>query len=208
MPEQPWLSIVLPTSARRHAELFRTLESIQQQKVAGVEVVVVADTYATTDRARFDLLRDEVVDLRAGTRWLEHDGGLNCWGQPQRSFGARQSRGDWVAFTQDDNILAQNAINTIALALKQEPRKRPLFFRVLTAWREPVWRTPHLVISNIDADCLVLPHAIAEQVTWGLRYEGDFDAAVQASSLAGGDVGWRDETIAIARPDLEHVWWQ
>jgi len=203
----PWLSIVLPTSARRHAELFRTLASIQQQKQLDVEVLVVADVHGATDRARFDLLREEIAGLRTGVQWLEHDGGVNCYGQPQRSFGSRQAKGEWVAFSQDDNILARGAVNTIWLALCQERKKRPLFFRVLTPWREQVWRTPQLVLSNIDADCLVLPRDIAQRVTWGLRYEGDFDAAVEASKLARGDVGWRDEEIAIARPEQEHIWW-
>ena len=204
----PWLSVVIPTSARRQAEMFRTLESIRQQ--AGgerPEVLVVADTYGATDRQRFDHLHEEIAGLAFGISWLEHDGGINCYGQPQRSFGARMAKGDWVAFSQDDNILSQGALNTIWLALCQEPRRRPLFFRVVTPWRDFVWRTPQLVQANIDADCLVLPREIAQNVTWGLRYEGDFDAAVHAAQLAQGDVGWRDETIAIARPDQEHVWW-
>jgi hypothetical protein len=204
----PWLSVVLPTAARRHADLHRTLRSITEQLDPSVEVVLVADTHGATDRQRFDVLRDEVESLGLAVRWLEHDGGVNCYGQPQRSFGARQAHGEWVAFSQDDNILAEHAFRKIWMALCQEPHKRPLFFRAITPWRDFVWRTPQLVIANIDADCLVFPRAIAQQVTWGLRYEGDFDAAVHAAQLAEGDIGWRDETIAIARPDQEHVWWQ
>jgi len=90
----------------------------------------------------------------------------------------------------------------------QSPHKRPLFFRVLTPWRESIWREQSLYQSNIDADCLVFPRDVARQVTWGLRYEGDFDAAVAAMQLAQGDVGWCEEQIALARPDQEHVWWQ
>ena len=204
---KPWLSIVLPTSARRHPELFRTLESIDKQWHDGVETLVVADTFAVSDPARFDVLRGAIGDLQLGAQWLEHDGGVNCYGQPQRGYGARQAAGEWVAFSQDDNILAEGAITRIWLALAQEPHKRPLFFRVLTPWRATVWNTPQLVLANIDADCLVLPKEIAREVTWGLRYEGDFDAAVDAARLADGDIGWRDETIAIARPDREHLWW-
>jgi hypothetical protein len=202
----PWLSIVLPTAARRHAELFRTLESIRQQSQDSIEVLVVADKFGAGDRQRFDLLQPEVEAF--GVRWLEHDGGINCYGQPQRTFGGQRASGEWVAYTQDDNILAKDALKTISLALHQEVHKRPLFFRVTTPWRDFVWKTPQLVLSNIDADCLVLPREIAAAVRWGLRYEGDFDAAVEASTLANGDVAWRDETIAIARPDQEHIWWQ
>jgi hypothetical protein len=76
-----------------------------------------------------------------------------------------------------------------------------------TYWRETVWRAPSLQMGNIDADCLVLPQHVASEITWGLRYEGDFDAAVAVMQRADGDVGWREEMIAIARPDQEHVWW-
>lgn len=203
---QPWLSIVVPTSARRHPELFRTLASIEHQLNGyAVEVLVVADTHGATDRERFLTLRDQ---LPSGVRWFEHDGGVNCYGQPQRTFGARQASGEWVAFSQDDNILAQGAIDAIWLALCQEPHKRPLFFRIQTWWGATVWSSPQLVLGNIDADCLVFPRAIAQQVSWGLRYEGDYDAAVQAAQLAQGDVDWREETIAIARPDGAQLWWE
>jgi hypothetical protein len=142
-----------------------------------------------------------------GVRWLEHDGGVNCYGQPQRTHGARVARGDWVAFTQDDNILAAGAIATIRQAIDQQDHPHPLFFRVLTPWRQLVWETAAVALGNIDADCLVLPRAIAQQTLWGLRYEGDYDAAVEVQRLSAGDIDWRPETIAIARPDPEHVWW-
>jgi hypothetical protein len=203
----PWLSIVIPTAGQQHAGLKRTLDSIRYQPATGdVEVLVVADTHALPGGI-FDRLRDEVADAYVGQRWLEHDGGIHCYGQPQRSFGARQARGEWVAFSQDDNILAEDALSAIWTALVQEPRERPLFFRMQTYWRETVWRAPSLQMGNIDADCLVLPQHVASEITWGLRYEGDFDAAVAVMQRADGDVGWREEMIAIARPDQEHVWW-
>jgi hypothetical protein len=48
---------------------------------------------------------------------------------------------------------------------------------------------------------------MAHEVTWGLRYEGDFDAARQAHELARGDVGWIDEVVAIARATDTDYWW-
>jgi len=201
-----WLSIVIPTAGSRPDGLLRTLDSIHfQSGAAAIEVLVVADTNALDDRGHFDLLRAAYARYGRAWRWLEHDGGLHCYGQPQRSFGARQASGEWVAFSQDDNILAPHALSSIWLAVCQEPRPRPLFFRTLTFWGELVWRERTLELGNIDADCLVLPREVAAQVTWGLRYEGDFDAASDAARLSGGDVGWREETIAIARP--ESVWW-
>lgn len=199
---QPWLSIVIPTAGQRREGLLRTLDSIRAQRAPDVEVLVVADTFSLPNRAALDQLRDEV---RAN--WLEFDAGLHCYGQPQRTFGAQHATGEWVAFSQDDNILAADALSAVWFEVCNSPRKRPLFFKVLTPWRAHVWAEPQLYESNIDADCLVLPQVLARDVTWGLRYQGDFDAAVEAMQRAQGDVGWCEEQIAIARPGVEHIWW-
>jgi hypothetical protein len=203
----PWLSLVIPTAGQRPEGLCRTLESVHHQPSAvrdGVELLGVADTHALVDRTRFDRLQAELGPCR----WLEHDAGVHCYGQPQRTFGAQQALGEWVGFSQDDNILSADALTAVWFEVCQSPHKRPLFFKVLTPWREQIWRERSLYQSNIDADCLVLPRDLARGVTWGLRYEGDFDAAVSATHRAQGDVGWCEEQIALARPDAEHVWWQ
>lgn len=202
---KPWLSLVVPTAGQRRDGLLRTLESVrQQQQGDSVEVLVVADTFQLQDPYPLEVLESDVRSCHA--RWLEHDGGLHCVGHPQRTYGARQAHGDWVAFSQDDNILAQDALSAIWQAACAQPHQRPLFFRARMYWGQTVWYEPRLALGNIDADCLVLPRAIARETTWGLRYEGDFDAAVAAHTLAGGDVDWREELIALGRP--AGVWWE
>jgi hypothetical protein len=182
-----------------------TLESIRAQPEAeGVEVLVVADTFGGQTPALLES-RPHVEDL--GYRWLEHDAGRHCVGQPQRTYGAQMSTAPFVWFTQDDNIAAEEAFASIECAIDAQPRIRPLFFRFLSHWRQTIWRDPVLQLGNIDADCLVFPRAIAHEVHWGLRYEGDYDAAQQAYQLVGGDVGWCDEVVSISRPDPEHCWW-
>jgi len=203
-----WLSVVIPTAAQRHDGLMRTLDSIRwQPHFQGVEVLVVADTHGLQDRLNLDILRDQVEGYRGQYRWFEHDAGLHCYGQPQRTFGAQQAAGEWVAFSQDDNILAAGALSAVWMSVSTSPRKRPLFFKVLTPWRGEVWAERELRLGNIDADCLVLPRELAREITWGLRYEGDFDAAVAAMQRTSGDVGWCEERIAIARPEAGDVWW-
>ena len=204
---KPWLSIVIPTAGQRTSGLVRTLQSIDRQPHAeDVEVLIVADTHGVSERYPFSNLRSAITEF-FDCHWLEYDGGLHCFGQPQRNYGARQALGDWVGFSQDDNILAEGALDAVWAAVSLSP-PRPLFFRVLTPWREEVWAEPRLWQGNIDADCLVLPRELAQRVTWGARYEGDFDAALDAMVLTGGNVGWREERIAIARPEQEHIWWE
>jgi hypothetical protein len=200
----PWLTVVIPTVGRDSLQM--TLDAIAAQpESAGLEVLVVADTFGgRTDQLKQARARVEL----AGYTWLEHDAGLHCVGQPQRTFGARQAHAPWVWFGQDDNVPAQDSLASIELAIDQQKHPRPLFFRMHTHWGVEIWSTPQLALGNIDADCLVFPRAIAKQVDWGLRYEGDYDAASRAFELTDGDVGWIDQVVSIARPQPGQFWWR
>ena len=200
----PWLSVVIPTIGR--PTLRRTLESLRvQPECEGVEVLVVADTFggapATLEETRADV-------LERGFTMLEHDGGQHCYGQPQRTHGARTAKAPYVWFSQDDNIAAPDSLAAIGAAIDSQSAPRPLFFRFRAFWGEIIWRAPFLDLGNIDADCLVFPRHIAQSVEWGLRYEGDYDAARAAYDLSLGNVAWRDEIVAIARPRNGPMWWE
>jgi len=200
----PWLSVVIPTIGRDSLQM--TFDALgAQPECAGVEVLVVADTYGgNTDELTRARLRTEL----AGFNWLEHDAGFHCVGQPQRTHGARQAHAPWIWFGQDDNVPAKDSLALIEQTIDAQEHARPLFFRMRTFWGSEVWHEPMLSIGNIDADCLVFPRAIAKQVEWGLRYEGDYDAAKHAYQLSDGDVGWIDEVVSVARPQPGQFWWR
>jgi hypothetical protein len=204
---KPELAVVIPTVGR--VTLMATLDALEAQPGHELlEVLVVADSLGGLT-ADLEQARAHVLDERPDwIHWLEHDGGLHCYGQPQRMCGARMATAPWVWFGQDDNIAAAEAITAILTAIARQSAVRPIFGKVTTYWRDVVWHTPELKLSDIDADCLVLPRAIAERVTWGLRYEGDFDAAADALRLSEGAVDWLDQVLAIARPEPEHQWWK
>lgn len=200
----PWLSVVIPTIGRD--TLAVTLDSLRAQpESAGLEVLVVADTFGNYTN---QLLSARAYVQDEGFSWLEHDAGLHCVGQPQRTHGMKHATAPWIWFSQDDNIAAEDALASIELAIDAQPHRRPLFFRMQTSWGETVWRSRELTLGNIDADCLVFPRELAQRLEWGLRYEGDFDAACRASQLSGGDVGWVDEIVSVARPSPEMLWWR
>jgi hypothetical protein len=200
----PWLSVVIPTVGRD--SLQQTIASlVAQPESAGLEIVVVADTFGGLTPSLFQA---RMAVEAGGYRWCEYNAGFHCVGQPQRSFGAKVATAPWVWFSQDDNVAAQDSLAAIETAIDVQPRIRPLFFRFLAPWRETIWRSPELWLGNIDADCLVLPRAIAQEVDWGLRYEGDYDAAQRALEISGGDVAWVDEIVSIARPSTELMWWR
>ena len=200
----PWLSVVIPTIGRD--TLAVTLESLRAQpESAGVEVLVVADTHGAVN-AQLEYRRKDVV--AEGHAWLEYDAGFHCVGQPQRTFGAKAASAPWVWFAQDDNIAAADSLANIELAIDAQPHPRPLFFRFVSYWRDTIWHDQKLALGNIDADCLVFPRHIAQKVEWGLRYEGDYDAAVRAFNYSGGDVAWVDQVVSVARPEREMLWWR
>jgi len=201
---KPWLSVVIPTIGRWTLE--RTLASIAaQSQSAGVEVMVVADTHGGVT---YELKQARTGVEALGFHWLEHDAGQHIYGQPQRTYGAKQATAPYIWFSQDDNVAAKDSLGVIERAIDLQLRRRPLFFQCLTYWRATVWSFPVLQLGNIDADCLVLPQHLAQQIEWGLRYEGDYDAAARAFNLSGGDVAWIDQTVSISRPEREHLWWQ
>ena len=202
-PRTPWLTCVIPTIGRD--TLHRTLESIYAQRESrGVEVIVVGDTFGGKTP---ELERAEKHVIFGNYRWLEHDAGLHCVGQPQRTAGAKAAKAPYVWFSQDDNIAAQGSLAAIKQCIGALDKPRPMFFRFLSHWGATIWRSPTLALGNIDADCLVFPRWIAKTVEWGMRYEGDYDAAVKASELAAGDVAWCDQVVSISRPRPDHLWW-
>lgn len=208
MPD-PWLSVVIPTIGR--PSLVETLDALDAQPphlLEGVEVLVVGDTYGGQSIQLANV--KEHVELERPLeryRYLEVDAGLHCYGQPQRAYGAREARGRWVWFGQDDNVATPRALHFIHAATHDDGAPRFFIFRLLTYWREQVWREPYLRLGNVDADCLVMRQDLARTVNWGLRYEGDYDAAVEAARLSES-VGWGDEVVSIARPEREHRWWR
>jgi hypothetical protein len=199
----PWLSVVIPTIGRDSLE--HTIASLDAQpESAGLEVLVVADTFGGTTPA-LERAREKIQASRH--HWVEYDAGFHMVGQPQRTYGAHLASAPWVWFSQDDNIAAEDALASIEMVIDNETKRRPLFFRFRSFWGELLWREPYLALGNIDADCLVFPRPIAQNVQWGLRYEGDFDAARAAFQLARGDVAWVDQIISIARPGESDYWW-
>ncbi len=204
---RPLLSVVIPTIGR--SSLITTLDSLDAQELADeLELVIVADVHGGMTNEILQA-REHVQEERdiARYRWLEYDGGLHCYGQPQRMIGGRTATAPWVWFTQDDNIAAQGAVAAILHAAARQAQPAPIFARWLSPWRQVIWAEPQLWEGNIDADCVVLPLAIARGVSWGLRYAGDYDAAQHAVRLAGDRVDWLDQVVSIARPDPEHCWW-
>ena len=185
----PLLTVVVPTIGR--PGLGAALLSVRRQAPAAeVELLVVGDTHRGTYHQA--LARVPHVCRTAGARYVEHDGGVHCYGQPQRQRGQAAARGHWLAWLQDDDLWEPDALAAIRPFFRY---RRPLLFRAETRLGGTVWREPRLELGNVDANCLVVPNEPARLGRWGLSYNGDYDMICETVA-AWGDCAWPSPLIA------------
>lgn len=198
----PLLSVVIPTIGRDG--LARALASVERQpgyRPDLVEVIVVGDTLD----GPLPLVAQTVRDR--GHRWIGHNGGVHCFGQPQRQAGMEAARGRWIAFLADDDIWSARALETILRAIRSPelPCSLPLVARVITPWRAIVWAEQALRQANVDANGIIVPNEPERLGRWSTRYEGDFDMLSETASNYGG-VAWVEAVVSIARPEPSDDW--
>ena len=192
--------MVIPTVGRD--TLHRTLESIYAQRESrGVEVIVVGDTFGgkTPELERAEKHRGlrQLPLARARRR------PALCRPAAAYRWARRRRRRPTSGFrrTTTSPRRARWPPSSSASARSTSPGR--CSFGSFSYWGDTIWRAPQLALGNIDADCLVFPRWIAKTVEWGLRYEGDYDAACKAFELAAGDVAWCDQVISISQAEAE-----
>jgi hypothetical protein len=125
----------------------------------------------------------------------------------QRQYGMEQAEGQWIAFSADDNILTPGAIASIWQAIIGLPQPVPIIFKVRTWQAGVVWRAQSIDNGNIDADCFVVPNQQDKLGRWTNQYNGDYVFMLFTAKLWEGKVEWRDDLIALARPQQSEHWW-
>jgi hypothetical protein len=196
---QPRLSVVIPTTGRPSLGLL--LNTIPDDH--DIEVLLVGDTHGDDFSEVIHLARVN-CGSRWGIRWIEHDGGLHAWGHPQRNRGIEEAQGEYIVFSQDDNVFSPDAFDAIRGAISDQPYERPLLFQVMTWQAGIVWKHRGLLkLGEIDADCIVVPNHPQRLGRWTSIYNGDWDFIKQTYDKWEGDVAWRDDLIASALPGIE-----
>jgi hypothetical protein len=196
-----WITFVIPTAGKM--TLGRTLDSLDYP---GVRTLVVADTHDEADSAYLQISRD--WHGNKCSEWMEFDGGVNCWGHPQREAGMRAATTPWIGFSQDDDVLLPGALADIEHVIANQDVPWPLLFRVDTWQVGIVWRSKELRPGNIDADCIVVPNEPARLGHWGMEVTGDYAFIRETVALWGGQVDWRPELIARGRPQRDATGWR
>jgi hypothetical protein len=191
---EPTLAVLVPTAGR--TSLARLLGSIaRQQRVPGDEVLVLGDTL---DGPLPHVER--MASVVPGASYIEVNTGHHCYGHCQLTEGLKLAAADWLTFNDDDDVYLPGAFAVIRRAIRQQPYPRPLLFRFVSRLGVIFWFTPSLHEGNVGGHCLVVPNVHAKLGTWTCRYEGDYDFVEETVKRWGGDVEWREEIIARARP--------
>lgn len=131
-------SLPLATYRRDQVLLERTVPSILNQTYSNFEINVVHDGPAPELRQQIADLRDPRISfqecrrpkypLDPVDRWM-------CAGYRARNLGLRASRGDWIYWMSDDDILLSNALETLADAIKENESSEIVYGDYL-AWEE------------------------------------------------------------------------
>ena len=126
------VSVVIPTY-RRPAVVRRAVESVLGQTYRDVEVMVVSDGPDAEARAAVEGLGDERV------RYMEM--AVNGGPAVARSAGVRASRGQWVSFLDDDDLLLPEMVERMMAAADEAKPETMIACRAVFRYdgREDVW---------------------------------------------------------------------
>jgi glycosyltransferase involved in cell wall biosynthesis len=131
----PLVSVVIPTRNRPDM-VVRAVRSVLRQTFASFEIIVVIDGPDPLTEQRLTAIDDE----RLNTILLTKSAG----GSEARNTGARNARGEWVAFLDDDDEwFPEKLEKQIAAARRQRTRYPVIACRLIarTPRRDYVWPT-------------------------------------------------------------------
>lgn len=206
----PTFSVVLPTIGRPGLEA--TLNSLVASGfTAGDQLVLLPDgddQRGVTRRALRCLRQEEWADVLVAISCMEGSGG--DYGQPGRNRGMAAASGDFVVFTQDDQVFLSGALQRLRTELAAPDATRQVHFvQVVPTVGYVVPRAPALLgVGQIDADCLVLPTARRDLwAHWGVGYNGDHTMIAKTYNNfrgRGGGAQWHMFLVSVNERHLAH----
>ena len=195
----PTIACVIPTPGQGRP-LKRCLNSIAPQVVPGDEVWVIGDTHGGS----LPEVERLVSDYGPAFKYVPFDAGYHGWGHPQINQGRALAAADYLTYNDDDDVFTGDAFKAIREAAAELSEPRPLMFRFVAQFRLTLWDEKLIRQDHIGGHCFVPPNIKERLAPWTDRYQGDYDhirGSVDLWPNKDADVVWREEVIAIARPE-------
>lgn len=195
----PTIAAIIPTPGQGRP-LKRCLSSIAPQVLPGDEIWIIGDTHGGS----LPEVERLVADYGPAFRYVPHDAGYHGWGHPQLNHGISLATADYLTFNDDDDIYTADAFKAIREAAAELPEPRPLLFRFVAQFRLVLWDEPLIRQDHIGGHNLVCPNRKERIGKWEDHYQGDFSFVRSTIDLwpnKDDDIVWREDVIAIARPD-------
>lgn len=197
---RPTLSILIPTH-REDRPLRRALNAIAPQLKHGDEVVVVGDTHS----GDLPMVEHLVHEFGPQYRYMAVDAGHHCYGHCPLDAGIATAEGDYIHCSDDDDIHTEDALKNFRKFASAVPKPLPFLFRFKSYVGPIFWVRAGLFARNwIGGHCLLMPNVKGKLGKFTCEYNGDFDYVESAVNHYGGpqNAVWREELVAIARPNL------
>lgn len=186
-------SVITPTICR--PSLSRTVASILPQLGSHDEHIIVSDGEMEQWVTGFDHAR------------LFSTARIGGYGAAQRDEGIRAARGDYLVFVDDDDVLADGALDMARPIVENNPTALLLFrceFNGYNVFPDGtlLWRDPQIRDGNVSTSMIVAPK-MANTPSWckhGLRrYNCDLYWIMEMAAVTR-EVVWRTEVLQRTRP--------
>lgn len=190
---RPTLGIIIATPGRR--SIARTLWSIAYQSEGVEDVLVIGDGYHKAT--------DELVKMYAEVGWLPQARYVATqktrdWGHTQLNYGLKNVRGDYVLYTDDDDIFLPRALEEIRDVAERRPG-RPIIGRIKTPELGILWQVPD-PSTVLDGHCLVAPNVKEKLGYFDQRYFGDQCYIHTTLKHYQDEWVWHDAVYTLTRP--------
>lgn len=156
MNEDIFFSVILP-SYNMEAYIKQAIECLMRQTYNRLEIIVVDD--CSTDGTRNIAENYEKCNSSVTVLHHEENRGLSA----SRNSGLKIARGNYVLFMDPDDILEENALETVALALKGK-RADVLVFSLAEDYYDEHGNVAYSVVHSLPTQYLTEQKAIHEAV--------------------------------------------
>jgi GT2 family glycosyltransferase len=196
---RPLISVIMPVYNTPKTLLREAIESVRKQVYENWELCI-ADDFSSEPHVRQTLREYEGIDSRVKVRYRRNNGHISA----ASNSALELATGDWVAFVDHDDVLAQHALYWIAKTIDRAPHvmiiysdedKIDLDGRRFDPHFKPDWN-PSLILSQNMVNHLAVYHRSLSLSVGGFRSEfdgsQDYDLILRCSEL-------------IAPNQIEHI---